>query len=139
MAANRADGLAGAIGRVWSRGGVAGCKFGPMKLPTIAASSIHLIAPTNAQSGVSGEQLGAGPIWHSKLTRDTYSLPGSHSLGLDRSLHQGRRPPLRRFGSRILRQVLRRARLRRWYLGRHGRRSCASIRHYGLLHVHEDG
>jgi len=30
MAANRADGMAGAIGRIWSRGGVLGCTSLPI-------------------------------------------------------------------------------------------------------------
>ena len=30
MAANRADGMGGAMARIWGRGGVLGCKFSPL-------------------------------------------------------------------------------------------------------------
>lgn len=34
MAANRGDGFAAALGRIWSRGGVLGCKLSPHPYPT---------------------------------------------------------------------------------------------------------
>lgn len=37
MAANRGDGMAGAIARIWSRGGVFGCKH----LPTLYICKDH--------------------------------------------------------------------------------------------------
>jgi len=53
MAANRKDGMAGAVSRIWGRGGVFGCMFDRGR----------------TQCG-------------SVLTR-LHSLPRSHSLGLD--------------------------------------------------------
>ena len=57
---------------------------------------------------------------------------------MDRSLHQRRRPPLRRLRSRILRQILRRQRLRRRHQRRYGRWRCPSLCYHGFLHMHED-
>ena len=80
MAANRGDSFAGALSRVWGRGGVLGCKL-RLETPYLCI--------------------------HSALI-NSYRLPRPYPLGLDRSLNQRRRPPFRRLRSRILRKVLRR-------------------------------
>ena len=67
-----------------------------------------------------------------------HRLPRLNPLGLDRSLHKGRSPPLCGLRSRISRQILRRLGLRWRHSRRHGRWYRPSLRDNGLLHLHED-
>lgn len=60
-------------------------------------------------------------------------------MGLDRSLHQGRRAPLCGLRSGVLCQIVWRQQFRGRYLRRYDGRSGSGIRDHGLLHVHEDG
>ena len=87
MAANRSDGFTGALKRIWGRGGAVGCSSYLFPLPRNLLPLEYFL---------------------------TYCLPlqirlsRPHPLGLDRSLHKRRRPPIRSLGSRILRKILRR-------------------------------
>lgn len=65
MAANRKDGMAGAVARIWSRGGFFGCE----RRRNTHHFRILLILP--------------------------HSLPRSYSMGVDRSFLERRRSPLR--------------------------------------------
>ena len=76
--------------------------------------------------------------WGSLLTCDI-SLSGSHPLGLDRSLDQGRRSPLCRIRGRVLCAFMGLLGIRRRHLWWCHGWCSASLRDHGLLHLHEDG
>jgi hypothetical protein len=114
MAAHRTDTFAGAMTRIWGRGGIFGCK----------SSDSHQLADEKMKAP--------------RLTETLYSLPRSHSVGLDRSLYQGRCPPIRRLRGRVLCEDLRRWQFRRRYHWWYGGRFGSSLRDHGFLHMHEN-